>query len=51
MKHPAGIMKKFPNCLTCHNHPHDLNNFAAAKPAAPAPARRPGEAVSAAAPA
>jgi predicted CXXCH cytochrome family protein len=38
MKHPAGIMKKFPNCLTCHNHPHDLNNFAMAKAAAPAAA-------------
>lgn len=42
-KHPAGIMKKFPNCLTCHNHPHDLNNFAAAKPAAPAPAAAPAK--------
>lgn len=37
VKHPAGILKKFPKCLTCHNHPHDLNNFAAAK-ATPAPA-------------
>jgi hypothetical protein len=37
-KHPEGIMKKFPSCLTCHNHPHDLNNFAVAKPAAPAAA-------------
>jgi len=27
IKHPEGIMKKFPDCLTCHNHPHDLNNF------------------------
>ena len=26
--HPAGILAKFPNCLTCHYHPHDLNNFA-----------------------
>jgi hypothetical protein len=34
VKHPAGILKKFPNCLTCHNHPHDLNNFAMARPAA-----------------
>jgi len=38
MRHPVGILKKFPNCLTCHNHPHDLNNFAVAKPAAVAPA-------------
>ncbi len=42
MKHPAGILKKFPNCLTCHNHPHDLNNFAMAKPAA-APAAAPAK--------
>ena len=34
VKHPAGILAKFPNCLTCHNHPHDLNNFASARPAA-----------------
>lgn len=42
VKHPAGILAKFPNCLTCHNHPHDLNSFTtraaapAATPAAPA---------------
>jgi predicted CXXCH cytochrome family protein len=41
VKHPAGILKKFPNCLTCHNHPHDLNNFGVAKVAAPAPAAAP----------
>lgn len=42
VKHPAGILQKFPNCLTCHNHPHDLNNFAVAgKAASPAPAATP----------
>jgi hypothetical protein len=41
VKHPAGILKKFPNCLTCHNHPHDLNNFGVARGATPAPAPAP----------
>jgi hypothetical protein len=34
-KHPAGIMSKFPQCVTCHKSPHDLNNWTVA-PAAPA---------------
>jgi predicted CXXCH cytochrome family protein len=39
-KHPEGIMAKFPNCLECHKHPHDLNNWTAApapKTGAPKP--------------
>lgn len=37
-KHPEGIMAKFPKCLECHKHPHDLNNWTntvAPKAAAP----------------
>jgi len=38
--HPAGIMNKFPDCHTCHNIAHDLNNWPPAaekqeKPAKP----------------
>jgi hypothetical protein len=39
--HPAGIMLKFPKCLTCHKSPHDLNNWTAAPdPAAAAPKQK-----------
>jgi predicted CXXCH cytochrome family protein len=25
--HPKGILSKFPGCASCHNDPHDLNNW------------------------
>jgi len=39
-KHPAGIMARFPRCVTCHKNPHDLNNWTAP---APAPAKKKGQ--------
>lgn len=29
-RHPAGILAKFPKCISCHYSPHDLNNWTAA---------------------
>jgi hypothetical protein len=27
ISHPEGILAKFPECVMCHNSPHDLNNW------------------------